>query len=157
MACRGRHATVADEILKYGGRLNAGRSALCRETQAHTLPAGPIDPSFPLKQLHFSPNPALGFFAKTGGRLSSTAGTCGCCWRKAIWPDGCLGPCWAESLRYPCQRGRPAANHGRFRRRGRQGKEKCPRHRLGKQQFRALGFSGDAKLTPSVVRGSIQH
>jgi hypothetical protein len=28
--------------LMYGGRLNVGRSALCREMQAHTLPAGPI-------------------------------------------------------------------------------------------------------------------
>jgi hypothetical protein len=26
--------------MMYGGRLNVGRSALCREMQAHTLPAG---------------------------------------------------------------------------------------------------------------------
>jgi len=27
--------------------------------QVHPLPAGPSDPSFPLKQLHLFPNPAL--------------------------------------------------------------------------------------------------
>ena len=37
------------------------------------------------------------------------------------------------------------------------GKEKCRRNRSEKRQFRALGFSGDVKLTPSVVRGSTQH
>jgi hypothetical protein len=29
--------------LNHGGRLKVGRSTLCRETQAHTLPAGPIE------------------------------------------------------------------------------------------------------------------
>ena len=43
MGCRARHAAVADEVLKHGGRLNVGRSALCREMQVHTLPAGPIE------------------------------------------------------------------------------------------------------------------
>jgi len=37
------------------------------------------------------------------------------------------------------------------------GKEKCRSNRSERQQFRALGFSGDVKLTPSVVRGSTQH
>jgi hypothetical protein len=31
--------------MMYGGRLNVGRSALCREMQAHTLPAGCLAPS----------------------------------------------------------------------------------------------------------------
>ena len=33
---------VAEAVLN-SGRLNVGRLTLCRETQAHTLPAGPIE------------------------------------------------------------------------------------------------------------------
>jgi hypothetical protein len=46
---------VADEVLKHGGRLNAGRSALCRETQAHTLPAGPIETIKPSRSSKLEP------------------------------------------------------------------------------------------------------
>ncbi len=37
------------------------------------------------------------------------------------------------------------------------GKEKCRRNRSEKRQFRALGFSGEVKLPPPEVRGSIQR
>jgi len=36
-------------------------------------------------------------------------------------------------------------------------REKCLRTGSEKRQLLALGFSGDAKLTPSVVRASTQH
>ena len=37
------------------------------------------------------------------------------------------------------------------------GKGKCQRNRSEKRQFRALGFSREVKLTPSVARASKQH
>jgi hypothetical protein len=36
-------------------------------------------------------------------------------------------------------------------------KEMCQSNRSEKRQFGALGFSGDVRLTPSVVRGSTQY
>ncbi len=68
-----------------------------------------------------------------------------------------LGPCCAGSRDYHPQRGRRAADRSRFRRRGRLGEGKVSEESVGKAAFRALGFSGDVKLTPSVVRGSTQH
>jgi len=44
----------ADVVLN-GGRLNAGRSTLCRETQAHTLPSGPIETIKPSRSSKLEP------------------------------------------------------------------------------------------------------
>jgi len=40
---------------------------------------------------------------------------------------------------------------------GGSGRKKCLRTAAEKRQLRALGFSGDVKLTPSVVRAGTQH
>jgi hypothetical protein len=80
----GRQAEVAgasaDEVLKHGGRLNVGRSTLCRETQAHTLPAGPIEANKPSRSSKLEPFQkhlvVLSFReADFSGRIPNSAGT----------------------------------------------------------------------------------
>ena len=54
----------------------------------------------------------------------------------------------------PLTAGRRTADRRRFRRRERQGQEKCPRQRAKWGQFRVLGFWGEARQAGSRARGT---